>query len=234
MRLNIEGHILSGQARPFHRGHSVLTGLRLLRFQSLLLLALIGGATTSAAFAQTDSLKVTIADGGSVTTSLIGNIKVNKNSSLKRTWITINDSVCPVQMTGAGISTVYERSSLGSSGDYRFNAAGSITASEAVSAVDITFILYDPFGTHMRTLGGTYVQDFVVNSTTSLNSLGGSWYATENDISELLTVVAFISHVRTVSGAVWHLNSKGISAELSKIQLQAASSILEPDKLPRK
>lgn len=203
--------------------------------KKLMIVSSIVCVCTSLTPAQTDVLKATSADGGSVTTTLLGSYKVNKNSSLHRTWVTINDPSCPIQLTGAGISTVYERDAISNgSGDYRFRIAGSIIASEPVAAVDVTFILYDPFGDHLRTLGGTYVQDLAANSTTPLTSLGGSWYATENDISELLTVVAFISHARAASGAVWHFNSKAISAELGKIQLQVASGMLEPDKPPKK
>jgi hypothetical protein len=52
-------------------------------------------------------LQSTISDGGSVVTDLGYNIKVNKNSSLHRSWVVLNDPGCPVQLNGAGIATAF-------------------------------------------------------------------------------------------------------------------------------
>ena len=183
------------------------------------------------AFPQATALKVLTIDGGTVVTPLSYNIKVNSRSTLRRTWLVINDPTCPVQISRAGINTAFEQDRV--SGSYHFKAAGSFTVKEAVSALTITFILYDPFGDHMKTLGATYVEDFAAEMIGSLDSLGGRWYANETDVRDLLTVVAFISDARTTGGAVWKYNEKAISTELNQIRLKVTSGILEPQKEPK-
>ena len=63
--------------------------------------ALVLGLSASASYGQ--SLQVSTKDGGSVVTSISEDIKVNKGSSLRRTWIALDDPACPLQLIGAGI-----------------------------------------------------------------------------------------------------------------------------------
>jgi hypothetical protein len=192
--------------------------MRIATSTSFILLIMFLG---SAASAQT--IKVTTADGGSIVTELGYGIKVNKNSTLRRAWVVLNDPSCPVQLINAGINTQYgER-------QYNYVPTGSAKASDAISALEIRYLLYDVFGNHMKTLSATEVTDAATNAEISLKD-GGRWRAWENEISELLTVVAFVAQVRTVDGKVWRYQDKPISEELSKIRLMVKTGDLDRTK----
>mgnify|MGYP001566104295 CR=1 FL=1 len=47
-------------------------------------------------------LEIGLLDGSSVTTYLSSDIAVNKNSSLRRQWVVVNDTSCPIELIGAG------------------------------------------------------------------------------------------------------------------------------------
>lgn len=177
---------------------------------------------SSYSYAQT--IKVSSASGGSVTTDLSYGIKVNKNSSLQRTWLTFNDPSCPVELKGCGILTKYDDDR-----GYKYIPTGSLLAKESISALDIRFILYDVFGDHIKTLAGTEVTDVSANSSFSLETIG-SWRAWENEVSELLTVVSFVAQIRTESGKIWRYNDKAISEELNKVRLKISTGVLDPTK----
>jgi len=187
----------------------------------VILLAMVAGGYTTSANAQ--AIVVTSTDGGSVVTDLGYGIRVNKNSSLRRAWVTMNDPSCPVQLSGAGVTTGY------GDREYNFIPAGSCEASESVSALEVRYLLYDVFGEHMKTLSGTDVSDRPANLAFPLKD-SGEWRAWENEVSELLTVVTFIAQVRTTSGKVWRYQEKAIGGELAKMRLQLSAGMLEPGK----
>lgn len=182
---------------------------------------------------QSSTLKITNTDGGTVTTVLSGDIKVNKNSTLHRAWLIINEPACPVQLSAdCGIQTNYVYDRVG--GKYSFRSNGSIKTTEAIAAINVTFVLYDAFGDHMKSLKGVYVEDIPSNTEVSFQKLGsGSWYASENEVEQLLTVATFVRSVRLYSGKVWQCDMKAIAGELTKIRLESGSGVLEPEK-PKK
>lgn len=184
-------------------------------------------------FAQTGALKITTSDGGTVTTVLSGSIRVNKNSTLHRTWLIINDPARPIQLSSdCGINTVYEYDRI--SGKYHFQSNGSLKSTEAIAAINVTFVLYDAFGDHMKSLRGVYIEDVPSNTEVTFQKLGaGSWYASENEVESLLTVATFVHSVRLYSGKVWRSDLKAIAGELAKIRLESGSGVLEPEK-PKK
>ena len=189
--------------------------------KALLVATFLFVLSATPAGAQTISSSIT--DGGSVVTDLGYNIKVNKGSSLHRSWVVLNDSGCPLQITGAGIRTEY--------GDrnYNFKPVGSAKPTVAITAFDLRFLLYDAFGEHMRTLSGTEIADVAAGSSYSLSEIG-SWRAWENDVSQLLTVVAFVAQVRSSEGSIWRYNEKRLGEQLRKIQLRVTSGVLDPTK----
>lgn len=168
-------------------------------------------------------IKVTTADGGSVITDLGYDIKINKNSTLRRAWVVLNDPNCPVQLINAGINTRY------GDREYNYIPTGSVKISVAISALEIRYLLYDVFGDHLKTLSATEVTDAAVDAEISLKEMG-SWRAWENEISELLTVVVFVAQARTVDGKIWRYQDKPISEELNKIRLKVTTGVLDPTK----
>lgn len=183
-----------------------------------LLVGIVFTSTSKSAIAQTISSSV--ADGGSVITNLGYNIKVNDGSSLSRSWITLNDTDCPVQIENAGISTRYLE-------DYWFDGNGSLSSSVPITAFNVRYVLYDIFGHHIKTLSDKEVVDVAVGEKISLSK--SRWRAWESEVSELLTVVAFVAQVRTADGKVWRYDEDAIAEELLKIQIQTTTEDFEPE-----
>lgn len=169
------------------------------------------------------SIIVETADGGSVVTELGYDIKLNKNSTLHRSWVVLNDPTCPVQLYEAGINTRY------GDREYNYVQVGTAETSESITALEVRYLLYDVFGEHMQTLSATKITELSANGSLALEDIG-AWRAWENDVSNLLTVVAFVAQVRTGDGKIWRYQDKKIGEELNKIQLKVTIGTLDPSK----
>ena len=182
-----------------------------------ILALLVGFIFTSASIpvmAQTISSSVN--DGGRLESY---SADINGVSSLRRSWITINDIKCPLKIENTGIKTsyVFQR--------YRFEGDGYLVSSLPITAFEIRFILYDVFGSHIKTLSATEVTDIAVDE--KFNFSEWKWSAHRNEISELLTSVAFVAQVRTADGEVWRYDEDAIAEELLKIQNKSTTEDLE-------
>jgi hypothetical protein len=170
-------------------------------------------------------LQVEELSGGSMVTDLGYGIQLNKGSSLQRRWFVINDPSCPVQLSGAGISTVYQSSSIG--GDYKYKATGSATAGETVTAFEVRYLLFDVWGEHTRTLSDTQVSD--LGAQIALKDTG-SWAAWENDVSEVFTVVSFVARTRRPDGTVWQYDAASLLQQVEKIKVTLTEKELAPER----
>ena len=169
-------------------------------------------------------LRVEEMAGGPVVTNLGYGIQVNKGSTLQRRWYVLNDDSAPLQVSQTGVNTIYESRQY--SGDYRFRIAGSATSKEPLAAYEIRFLLFDVFGQHLRTLSATQVSD--CTGQFALKDM--SWYAGENDVSELLTVVSFVAHARTPDGRIWSYDTGKLLHEIERIKVKLTEKELVPDK----
>jgi archaellin len=165
-------------------------------------------------------LTVSKKEGSSVVTKLGMVIKVNDGSSLKREQTTINDASCPIQLSDIGVETSYSSSS------YSFKPTGSLTTKEPIVAYEVTHLIYNVFGEHMKTLSNTEITDIDGQKEFSKYS---SWYASENNVSEYLICVSYVSNVRTKSGKIWHYNFKVLKDQLNKLEIS-----FEEGYLPKK
>jgi hypothetical protein len=154
-------------------------------------------------------------DGGSVITNLVSGIQVNKDSTLKRKWFVINDNTCPIQLNNSGINTGFKNSEL----SYYYWVSGRFEAKTAISAYEVRFILFDVWNEYLTTLAGTNIKDLTTFDKYLLGD-SWSWFASENDVSELYTVVSFVAHVRTPDGSVWIYNNDGIAEQIKSIKIQ--------------
>lgn len=207
---------------------------------------ILAGATTFVLWAQTSGalrpvgtdkpsaspttgLIVQEMDGGSVITDLGYNIQVNKGSTLRRSWFVVNDPASPLRLQGAGIRPIYKSGGSYSSGEYNYVAVGFAQPQEDIRAFEIRFLLFDVWGQHMQTLSSTEVTDLAAGSSVDL-SKAGQWRAwSENDVSELLTVVAYVSAARTRAG-IWRADPKALLREVEKIKVRLTEQQLEPEK----
>ena len=176
---------------------------------------------------QSATLTVVPLDGGSVTTNLSSGIAVNKGSSLKRKWFVINSVTCPAFLSLAGIKTVYHSSSDYSAGGYEFNPQGTISAKGDVTAFEVRFVLFDIWGDRMEALSLSQLAELAPNSPFEFSE-AGEWYASESDVREFFTAVAFVAHVRLADGTTWNYDPNGIVTQLAKIQLHLNKEGLNP------
>ena len=158
------------------------------------------------AIAQTISSSV--ADGGEV--------KINKGSSLHYSWITLNDADAPIQIEDAGI-IIYNLEI--------FAGRGFLVSSVPTTAFEIRFVLYDVFGSHLKTLSATEITDLAKGE--KFDFYDWRWGIYGNEAYEMFTVVAFVSKARTADGEVWRYNEDAIAEELLKIQIQTTTEDLE-------
>ena len=173
------------------------------------------------------SLQVTDMDGGSVVTDLGYKIRVNDGSSLHRHWYILNDQGAPVSLSSVGVKTSYRSESYG--GEYRFLPVGMATPTMPIQAVETRMMIFDIWGNHMKTLTGTQVRDFAAGAPIDL-SKSGSWRTSENEVSEVLTVVSFVANVRKLDGTIWTCDVKKVFGEVQRIKVKLSESDLTPER----
>ena len=166
-------------------------------------------------------LKVTTVEGGFARTRMGNSGEINERSTLRRTYLNIDDPGCPIQLSRVGVFTTF------TDGEFNYRTTGTILPGEPIVAFDLTMILFDDFGDHLDTLGLVRVADINSGETYDL-SPRGSWLTSEGEVTRLLTVVAFVSRVRTAGGKVWRSNDKAVIEELQRVPLQITSDILVP------
>src|SRR6266851_4327954 len=107
-------------------------------------------------FGQTSRpLTTETSDGGSVLTKYGGG-DINKDSTLHRSWHTINDATCPIQLIKAGVKAEQR---IGTT-DFEFKpVVESFAAKEPITAMEMRFVLYDVFNEHIVTLVITRCED---------------------------------------------------------------------------
>jgi hypothetical protein len=167
------------------------------------------------------------ADGGSVVTDLAFGISVNKGSALKRRWFVIQDPTSPISLGDVGIKSVYKNSEY--SGEYHFVSAGDTKTKSAVSAYEILYVLFDVWGERMRVLASTDLVDLPEGVPIKQE---GTWYASENDVSEYFTSVAYVDKVMMADGRIWRADRKAIMEKLADVELRVNESALAPDPTP--
>jgi hypothetical protein len=157
-------------------------------------------------------------DGGSMVLSEYAHI--NKESALHRSWHTVNDSTCPIQLVKAGVRT--EEYLTG------YNAVvGAFAAKEPITALEMRFALYDVFDEHIVTLETTWVEDvaspgsFMFKNNSPVTTQRAPklllFRADPNDVERLLTVISFVSKVRTKSGTVWRYDPAAMVSEVARL-----------------
>src|SRR5260370_42337149 len=107
-------------------------------------------------FGQTSrSHNIDTSDGGPVLTKYgVGDI--NKDSTLRRSWHTMNDITCPIQLVKAGARTEQR---IGTTNLEYKPIVESFVAKEPIAAMEMRFVLYDVFIEHIVTLEVSRVED---------------------------------------------------------------------------
>lgn len=182
--------------------------------------------------AASQPLEVTDVDGGSVVTELGFKIKINDGSSLRRHWYVVNDPSCPISLAAVGVKTNYHSQQY--SGEYQYVPSGTLSAKVGVQAVEVRLMLFDVWGRHLRTLSATEVRDYAPNSTIDFSKTGTWRVWSENEVSEVLSVVSFAAAVRQDNGSIWMMDTKKLLGEVDRIKVKLSENDLTPEKNPGK
>jgi hypothetical protein len=141
-------------------------------------------------------------------------VVLNKASSLKREWITVHDASLPIAIDGTvGVKAAYESERRG--GNYVYLTSYDLKAKEAVTAVEVRFLVFNVWGGHIRTLSASEIVDIPAGGNAKFN---GKWSLfSENEASEYYASIAYIARVRTSSGRVIESDRKAVLSEVRKL-----------------
>lgn len=168
-------------------------------------------------------LQVREEDGGSVAVRTANGV-LNQGSSLKRTWYVIDDQKAPAGLDHAG---VFPRLDEKEKMQY-IMPVGTVSPKQAISAVEVRYVLFDVWRQHLRTLSVTQLAD----SSTHVDFRGSAmWVTLESEVSQLVTVVSFVARVRTAEGGVWTFDASRMVRQLQDLGLNVVPADLVPDEL---
>jgi hypothetical protein len=126
----------------------------------------------------------------------------------------------------AGIKTVYV--SRNYTGDYNYSTQFELSTKEAISAVEVRFLVFDIWGQHRRTLVGTEVLDLAAKATKSFNF---DWNLfSESEAAQHYASIAYVSRVRTQDGRILSANTKFVLDQARKFSAKFSETDLEPTK----
>ena len=165
--------------------------------------------------------------GGTMRTSLGRGIVLNKESSLERVWIYIQDPAIPVEFKNpVGITTTYTL--RGEAGAYEYSSVVHLTAREPISAVEIRFLLFDIWGQKTKSLIITEIAELTPGTTKELNPKWG--LPSETEAAQYYASIAYISRVRTKDGRVLAANSEFVVEQARKFSEQFKEVDIESGK----
>ena len=179
-------------------------------------------AVTSLFVVAHSEIQTTVVDAGTIVTSKGYNIAtkdLNEGSSLRRSWVTFNDTNCPITITEPAFSV------KGRSGDFSFRAEGSMKALVPVSAFEIHILLFDVFGSPMKNLSATVIKDYGADDDIPLS---GTWDIGWTHAERLLTAVVYVANVRTQAGAIWQYSEVEVPKTVLQLDLMAMGADKEP------
>lgn len=169
----------------------------------------------------------TVTPGGAIRLPLGRGIALNKESSVERIWITVQDSVMPVEFKNAvGIKT--NHSFRGDIVEYEYSAAVHLSARQPISAIEVRFMLFDIWGQNSRNLVVTEILDLMPGITKEFNP---KWrISSEGEAAQHYASIAYISRVRTKDGKVFAANGEFILEQARKFSTQFKEVDPEPSK----
>jgi hypothetical protein len=171
------------------------------------------------------SIIVTRDPGGPMKLELGLGISLNKNSNLQREFIAIHDSSLPFEIIGTpGIATLFDRDNRG--GSYKYAATVTVKAKEPITAFEIRFIVFDVWGSHVRTLSMSEIADVPAGE---VRAYPARWELyRENEAGEHYASIAYVARVRTANSKVVDSDLATIIAEARKFTKKFTAEDLQP------
>ena len=182
--------------------------------------------------APTDSTTILRKSGGSIQTVLSRTIRLNKESTLEREFITVIDKMLPAELTNCvGVTTIYKPGTDYIAGQYMYAAQCAVQALEDIRAFEIRFLTFNIWGRHVRTLIATEIADVSVGTIRQCNS---EWNLfSENEACEHYASIAYLSTIRTATGQVYNADSERVITEAQRFSTKFTDIDLEPTPLSR-
>ena len=179
-------------------------------------------STCLALTTQAQTLTTRTGEGASVKTDLGYNVVLNKNSSLKRQWIYIQDPKAPVDIEyQTDVAVVYKK-------DYTYQMSVPVKAKQDVTAIELIHVILDVFGRRLNTLQNTAVVDVKANEAASV---GGEWRIwSEVEASLAHTSFTYVRSVRTADGKVYFAPMAQVLEIIKKGAPTLTGSDIEPKK----
>ena len=167
------------------------------------------------------ALQVHQDDGGSVAVRTMSGW-MNQDSSLKRTWFVVDDPNAPARLERAGVfPRLDEKEAV-----HYFVPVATVSPKQAISAVEVRYMLFDVWGDRIRTISVTRLADSATHiDLRESNRLP----ALESEAGQLVTVVAFVGHVRIADGRTWAFDPQGMVRAITDLGLNCAPAELAPD-----
>lgn len=174
-----------------------------------------------------ESVLVLRANGGSIQTLLSRSIRLNKESTLEREFISIVHRDLPAGLTSCvGVTTVYEPETDYSSGQYVYASRFAIKAIEGIRAFEVRFLLFNIWGRHVSTLSATEIADVSAGVVRPCES---KWLLfSENEACEHYASIAYLATIRTFDGQVFEADHEPVLEEARRFSAKFADSDLEP------
>lgn len=194
--------------------------------RAIYVLVIAAALTVSSSAGAEDGPKVRRGSGGSIQTNLGSGIVLNKQSSLQREWIVVDDPRLPVSIRGVtGARTIYKPGKRYSSGSYMYAADLDLGVTDDVSAFEIRFVTFDIWGERRRVLSLASIKDLAPGR----HKEDAEWRVhSEHETSQYYASIAYVARVRTKSGKVLRANPQAVLAEARKFSEKFSESDLDP------
>jgi len=152
---------------------------------------------------------------------------MNKDSSLNREWVIINDPAMPLQIETATVAPTYIQDRVRS----RYVYSGRLTmktGAQAIVAYEVRMLVLDVFGERQKLLSLSSVGDVAAETS---ETAGGSWdLYSSADASTAFYSIAYVAAVRTESGQIYRAQLPAVLAEIQKISANIKASDIEREK----
>jgi hypothetical protein len=174
---------------------------------------------------------------------------MNPGSSLHRTWYTVNDSTCPVQIVGARLAI--QSSPWATYFTYQPSIASLVT-NRAVHALEFRYVLIDLFGRPIATISELRIQDVPKSGNCPLppNPLDagvapakrgkqplveerplGILEAPLTETQRLHSMIAFVARIRMADGQTWNHDPNSLLSQIrSSLKLEVAAEALQSNR----
>jgi hypothetical protein len=167
------------------------------------------------------NLEVNQYDGGNVALRTMNGF-LNQDSSLKRTWYVIDNTNSPVRLDRAGIVPhLDEKEKI-----QYFVPIGTVFPRQAISALEVRYVLFNVWGERLRTLSLTRLAD---SSTHVDLRSGNDWPTLELEATQLVNVVTFVARVRMADGQVWAFNPEPMADRIESLGFSVSTQDLTAD-----